>query len=216
MDIQSLGIVNFWVFVTAGIILNITPGQDTIYIVTRSVAEGRMSGIASALGVSTGGVIHLALATLGLSAIITASPAAFAAVKLLGAAYLVYLGVDMLLRRQSTDICSNEGTHPRGVTTTYRRGIVTNLLNPKVAMFFLAFLPQFIDASSSYRPFAFFVLGGTFVFTGTAWCLVMAIFAARMSRALRRSNRAMMAMQRLAGVIFVGLGAKLALERSRN
>ena len=97
MDIQSLGIVNFWVFVTAGIILNITPGQDTIYIVTRSVAEGRISGIASALGVSTGGVIHLALATLGLSAIITTSPAAFAAVKLLGATYLVYLGVDMLL-----------------------------------------------------------------------------------------------------------------------
>lgn len=216
MDIQSLGIVNFWVFVTAGIILNITPGQDTIYIVTRSVAEGRISGLASALGVSTGGVIHLALATLGLSAIITTSPAAFAAVKLLGAAYLVYLGVDMLLRRQSTDICSNEGMHLRGVTTTYRRGIVTNLLNPKVAMFFLAFLPQFIDATSSYRPFAFFVLGSTFVFTGTVWCLVVATIAARMSRALRRSTRAMIAIQRLAGVIFVGLGARLALERSRN
>lgn len=216
MDIQSLGIVNFWVFATAGIILNVTPGQDTVYIVTRSVAEGRISGIASALGVSTGGIIHLTLATLGLSALLTASPAAFAAVKLLGAAYLVYLGIDMLLQGQSADTSASEGTRSRGIMATYRRGIVTNLLNPKVAAFFLAFLPQFIDASSSHRSFAFFVLGSTFVLTGTVWCLAIALFAARISKSLRRPNRIATAMKRVAGIIFFGLGAKLALEDSRD
>ena len=138
------GIHDFGLFLAAGFLLNLTPGPDTLYILGRSVAQGRGAGVASALGISLGSIFHTCAAALGLSAILATSALAFAAIKLLGGAYLVFLGIKMILdRRRELTLPSNF----RRWTTlaAFRQGVLTNLLNPKVALFFLAFLPQFID-----------------------------------------------------------------------
>ncbi|MHC4664646.1 MAG: LysE family translocator [Planctomycetota bacterium] len=209
---SNLGIQNFWIFLTAGVILNLTPGQDTMYIIGRSVAEGKGSGIASALGISTGGLIHASAATLGLSAILTTSAVAFMIIKLLGVSYLIYLGVRLLLERESVVFSANGNSNCLGLFRAYRRGIMTNVLNPKVAVFFLAFLPQFVEASTEHRTLAFLLLGGIFVFTGTIWCLIVAILSAKASGTLRRSSGKSRLVRRVAGTVFIGLGIKLALE----
>lgn len=214
MDISSLGIQNFWMFVTAGIILNLTPGQDTMYIIGRSVSEGKGSGITSALGISTGGLIHVTAATLGLSAILTTSAVAFTIIKMLGVAYLVYLGVRMLLERGPADLSSIRNLASTGLFKAYRRGILTNVLNPKVAIFFIAFLPQFVDPGAEHRILSFLLLGGTFLFTGTVWCLIVAILSAKASGALRQTSMTSRIVRRVAGLVFIGLGIKLALEHA--
>src|SRR6476659_1322301 len=138
------GIHDFGLFLVAGILLNLTPGPDTLYILGRSVAQGREAGIASAFGISLGSIFHTCAAALGLSAILATSALAFSAIKLLGGAYLVFLGVKMLLDRRKR---LSLPAHFRWSTTAaaFRQGVLTNILNPKVALFFLAFLPQFID-----------------------------------------------------------------------
>ena len=208
------GTQHFWLFVVSGLLLNITPGQDTLYIVTRSVAQGRAAGLWSVLGISTGSIVHTLAAAFGLSAILATSASAFTGVKLAGAAYLVYLGVRMLMERPSTVPPGVEPTlrreSPWGI---YRAAVLTNVLNPKVALFFLAFLPQFVapDAASRVVPFLF--LGAVFVFNGTLWCLVMVMAASVLSGRLRRNPSGARRLRQATGAVFVGLGARLALQK---
>ena len=162
------GIHDFGLFLAAGILLNLTPGPDTAYILGRSIVQGREAGIASALGICVGSLFHTCAAALGLSAILATSAVAFAAIKLLGGAYLIFLGIKMLLdRRQQLSLLSN--FRRRTTIAAFRQGVFTNVLNPKVALFFLAFLPQFIDPALNMKVFAFLMLGLTFVTTGTIW-----------------------------------------------
>jgi threonine/homoserine/homoserine lactone efflux protein len=135
------GIHDFGAFLAAGILLNLTPGPDTFYILGRSIAQGRRAGIASVLGISSGALIHTLAAALGLSVLLTASASAFLAVKLAGAAYLVYLGAKMFFGRKSATTLPT-GFSSSSFFTVYRQGLLTNVLNPKVALFFLAFMPQ--------------------------------------------------------------------------
>src|SRR5919108_680341 len=145
---------NFSLFLAAGILLNLTPGPDTVYILGRSIAQGREAGVASALGVSLGSIFHTCAAALGLSAILATSALAFDAIKLLGGAYLIFLGTKILLdRRKQLSLPSN--FHRRTTMAAFRQGVLTNVLNPKVALFFLAFLPQFIDPASNMKIAAF-------------------------------------------------------------
>lgn len=209
------GIHDYGVFLLAGIMLNLTPGQDTIYIAGRSMAEGVRVGIASALGVGAGSTIHVLAATLGLSALLATSALAFSVVKWAGAAYLAYLGLKLLLSRRRFDPAAIVQQRDSSGGSAFRRGILTNVLNPKVAVFFLAFLPQFVSPDSPRRAAAFLVLGGTFVVTGTLWCLVIAVVSARASGRIRRSATAATVMNRIAGGLFVGLGIKLAISRTR-
>ena len=130
-------------FVLSGILLNLTPGQDTVYIVGRSVSQGRRAGLLSVLGIVSGSVIHTVAAAFGLSAILATSAQAFVVVKLAGAAYLAYLGIKMLLERPTSVEAAAEFT-PERDWAVYRAGLLTNVSNPKVALFFLAFLPQFV------------------------------------------------------------------------
>src|SRR5215471_4228972 len=153
-----LGIHDYWLFVASGVLLNLTPGQDTFYILGRSIAEGTRSGVASALGIAVGSVLHTAMAALGLSAVLATSASAFAVVKFFGAAYLVYLGVRMFMTANTGEPRRLRGT---GALGAFRDGIVTNVLNPKVALFFLALMPQFIDRDSNTKVAAFIVLGLT-------------------------------------------------------
>src|SRR5438132_6468307 len=169
------GIHDFGLFLTAAILLNLTPGPDTVYIWGRSAAQGREAGIASALGICLGSIFHTCGAALGLSAILATSALAFGAIKLLGGAYLVFLGIKMILdRRKHLSLPSN--FRRRTTTAAFRQGVLTNILNPKVALFFLAFLPQFIDPASNIKVLALLMLGVTFVITCSIWCLILAWF----------------------------------------
>jgi RhtB (resistance to homoserine/threonine) family protein len=206
------GIHDFGLFLAAGILLNLTPGPDTAYILGRSIAQGREAGIASALGICVGSIFHSCAAALGLSAILATSAVAFAAIKLLGAAYLIFLGIKMLLdRRRQLSLPSN--FRRRTTIAAFRQGVFTNVLNPKVALFFLAFLPQFIDPASNMKVFAFLMLGLTFVTTGTIWCLILAWFASAFSERLRTNETIGQWLNRAAGALFVFLGLRLATAK---
>jgi RhtB (resistance to homoserine/threonine) family protein len=206
------GIHDFGLFLAAGILLNLTPGPDTAYILGRSIAQGREAGIASALGICVGSIFHTCAAALGLSAILATSAVAFGAIKLLGGAYLVFLGVQILLdRRRELSLRSN--FRRRTTTAAFRQGFLTNVLNPKVALFFLAFLPQFIDPAYTAKPLAFLMLGLTFVTTGTIWCLLLAWFASSFSERLRANPTITAWLNRAVGSLFVFLGLRLATAK---
>jgi threonine/homoserine/homoserine lactone efflux protein len=206
-----LGIHNYLLFVATGILLNLTPGQDTFYILGRSIAEGTRNGVASALGISVGSLVHTVMAALGLSAVLATSASAFTAVKLIGAAYLIYLGTRMLFSKSGNlESIQLERADAHGA---FRSGILTNVLNPKVALFFLAFMPQFIDPASTSKVAAFVVLGLTFVATGTVWCLVLAVGAGKLRRFFIRHPRGWNATTRTAGGVFGLLGLRLATSR---
>jgi threonine/homoserine/homoserine lactone efflux protein len=200
---------HFALFLTTGILLNLTPGPDTAYILGRSIAQGRRAGIASALGISVGSIGHTIAAALGLSALLAASAWAFITVKFVGGAYLIYLGLRMILSRTRA---LHFPAHFRNRETigAFRQGIITNLLNPKVAFFFLAFLPQFIDPAASMKVSAFIFLGLTFVITGTIWCLILAWFASAFSERWRGSTTVANILNRTVGSLFVFLGLRLA------
>jgi threonine/homoserine/homoserine lactone efflux protein len=206
------GIHDFAIFLITGIVLNVTPGPDTFYILGRSIAQGRNAGIASVLGISTGALIHTLAAGLGLSALLAASASAFLAVKLIGATYLVYLGARMLFARASVSPIPL-GFSSSGFLAVYRQGLLTNLINPKVALFFLAFVPQFIAEDSPAKFAAFVTLGLCFVTTGTVWCLVVAWFASRLSNRLRDNAAVADILNRVAGACFIFLGIRLAATK---
>jgi RhtB (resistance to homoserine/threonine) family protein len=212
MAIAVLGIHDFGLFLTAGILLNLTPGPDTLYILGRSVAQGREAGVASAFGISLGSICHTCAAALGLSAILAASALAFVTIKLLGGAYLVFLGIKMILdRRRELNLKSQ--FRCRTTMAAFRQGVLTNVLNPKVALFFLAFLPQFIDPGSDTKIAVFVTLGLTFVTTGTIWCLILAWFASVFSEQLRNNEGISQWLNRTVGVLFVFLGLRLATAK---
>lgn len=206
------GIHDFGLFLVTGILLNLAPGPDTAYIIGRTIAQGREAGVASAFGITIGSIFHTLAAALGLSAILASSAWAFGFVKIVGGGYLVFLGIKILLeKRHRLDLPSN---FRRSTTmAAFHQGILTNILNPKVALFFLAFLPQFIDPASNAKVAAFITLGLTFVITGTTWCLVLAFFASVFSERLRANQTMTQWLNRTVGALFVFLGLRLAATR---
>jgi threonine/homoserine/homoserine lactone efflux protein len=206
-----LGIHHYWLFIATAVVLIITPGQDTFFILGRSLAGGRTAGISAALGVSVGTVLHTVFAALGLSALLATSPYAFMTVKFAGAAYLIYIGIRALLARGSLP-AGDAGT-ATGHWPAFRQGILTNLLNPKVALFFLALLPQFIAADSRQKVAAFLALGLSFVTLGLAWCVMLAIAAAKLRGAFLRRPSMAQVLNKIAGAMFIGLGLRLAAAR---
>ena len=211
---SMFGIHDFGLFLCAGVLLNLTPGPDTVYILGRSIAHGRSTGIASALGICVGCVFHTCAAALGLSAFLATSAWAFAAVKLTGAAYLVFLGLRALLKR-GHDLDLPAQFKQNDPAAAFRQGVLTNVLNPKVALFFLAFLPQFIDTTTQAKVAAFLVLGLTFVTTGAIWGLALAWFAAGFSARLRGNPMVAAVLNRTVGSLFVFLGLRLAFAARR-
>jgi threonine/homoserine/homoserine lactone efflux protein len=207
-----LGIHHYGWFLATAIVLILTPGQDTFFILGRSLSAGRASGIAAALGISAGSVIHTFAAALGLSALLATSPYAFMAVKFAGAAYLIYIGVRALLSRDS-GLPGEQGALANGQWAAFRQGVLSNLLNPKVALFFLALMPQFITAGSQNKVGAFLVLGLSFVALGMFWCVVLAIAAARLRGAFLRRPSMANVLNKVAGVMFIALGLRLATAR---
>ncbi|MED1605152.1 LysE family translocator [Cytobacillus kochii] len=208
------GITSFTVFLAAAIFMNITPGTDTMYIVSRSVSQGKKAGLYSVLGISTGAMVHTFLAAIGLSLILTTSVILFTIVKMIGAAYLIYLGVRMVIQKSSQ--FEVKKTKPLTARKVFAQGLLTNLTNPKVALFYISFLPQFISVDNGYGPLPFIILGMTYVVTGTIWCSIVALFASTTTKKLRNNPKAEFIINKVTGMIFVGLGIKLLQTKASS
>jgi len=208
-----MGIENLAIFIGTGILLNLYPGPDTFYIIGRSLSQGRGAGICAALGISTGAVVHTLLGAFGLSAILATSASAFTVLKYLGAAYLIYQAVRLICEKPQPTDSSMVRSTTVGLWRIYRQGALTNILNPKVALFFLAFLPQFISATSPNKVLSFLALGTVFITTGTIWCLILAVFSSSLGKRLRNSEAMTARLRKINGVLFGLLGLKLATAR---
>jgi threonine/homoserine/homoserine lactone efflux protein len=197
-------------FIGAALLLLVVPGPSVLYIVTQSVSHGRRAGIASVAGITTGTLVHIAAATVGLSALLASSAVAFDVVKYLGAAYLIVVGVRRLAGLERQDGAHGRGTRDLG--RLYRQGIVVNTLNPKTALFFLAFLPQFVDPSRGAAWLQILALGLLFAALGFCSDGVWAVVAGTLGERLRRSRRFPAVQRYVSGSVFVGLGAVAALS----
>jgi len=205
--------LSYWlVFLAAALALNLSPGPDLLYVLSRTVAQGTRVGLASAAGVSTGALVHVAAAAFGLSAILAASATAFAVVKYVGAAYLVYLGIQALRSRGTTFEASVRQTGSITPGQAFRQGVLVDVLNPKVAIFFMAFLPQFVRPGHGSTPLQLLELGMLVVTLALMVDTSFVCLAARTSRYFRRHPRASLWLDRLLGSIFLGLGLRLALS----
>ena len=211
-----LGIHDLWLFVLSGLLLNITPGPDTLYIVGRSSSQGWRAGAVAALGIGAGALVHICAAALGLSALLAASATVFTAVKIIGAAYLVYVGISLIRAKHSAQSpVIAPGNRPVPLRGIFFQGFLTNVLNPKVALFFLAFLPQFVMADAPSKPLAFLSLGAIFDINGTLWNLLVAWSTARISRRLAAGDAFKKWFNRCVGSLFVLVGIRLALTHER-
>ena len=211
------GIHDLALFVVAGLLLNVTPGPDMAYIAARSAAGGFRDGAAATLGITGGCIVHTVAAAFGLSAWLATSAAAFEIVKWCGAAYLLYLGVKLLAgsARARPALGARPPLPPASAAKILREGFVINVFNPKVALFFLAFLPQFIAADAPAKAWAFVLLGCLFNFNSLFVNLPVAWLASRAGRGLRESARAARWLTGAVGALFMLLAARLAtLERS--
>jgi threonine/homoserine/homoserine lactone efflux protein len=208
-----LGIHDLPLFVLSGLLLNILPGPDSLLIMTRSATQGWRAGSAAALGIGTGTFVHILAAALGLSAVLAASSAAFTAVKLVGAAYILWMAVGLLRSKKQGGTATAPALPRRPYRKIFGQGFLTNVLNPKVAIFFLAFVPQFINADAPNKAFAFIVLGCIFNFNGMLWCHALALFTAQASSRIKLPPAASLWLNRTTGGLFVWLGIKLALAK---
>lgn len=208
---NTLGIQHYDAFLLASIALNLTPGLDTFYILTRSGREGHAVGLAAALGINAGCIVHTLAAVLGISAILMTSALAFSVLKYLGSAYLIWIGARMLLSRAASRPATE--TRGRGFRAAFRQGLFTNVLNPKVALFYLAFLPPFVSMHAAHPQLGLLVLGLSFIGTGLSWSTVLALLGGRIHRLLTAKPRIGQWMDRVCGGVLVAFGVKLALQR---
>jgi threonine/homoserine/homoserine lactone efflux protein len=201
-------------FILSGLLLNITPGQDVFYVVSKGASLGWRHGALAALGVGAGCFVHVFSAALGLSAILATSATAFSLVKYVGAAYLVWIGFQMWRANGNGD--TNPGGEYFRVSRRkiFTQGFLTNALNPKVALFFLAFLPQFVSHDAVSKPLAFLFLGIVFTLNGTLVNLGYAWSAARVTSLFGTGGRYTKWIKRAAGTLFIGLGVRLAMADS--
>ncbi|AUZ06393.2 MULTISPECIES: LysE family translocator [Vitreoscilla] len=205
------GIENYWGFVVAALVLNITPGSDTIYILSRTLSQGAKAGIASVLGISSGILVWGLLVSLGLAAVLAQAPMLMLAIKLLGAAYIVWIAVQMW-RSNDLDASSlQDASKGMSVLKTYQQGVVTNLLNPKIGLFFLAFLPQFVShGADSAVPFL--LLTATFMVTGTLWCLLLVVLAGFISKKLQQRPEYAQRLSKSSAVILGAMGVHTGIS----
>lgn len=209
------GIENYSVFIISSIILSVTPGSDTLYVLGNSISSGRKVGVMSALGISTGSILHTLMAALGLSVILAKSAIAFNIVKYLGAVYLIFLGIRTLMSKTSL-LAKENKNEKKSIRQIFLQGAMIDVLNPKVALFFLAFLPQFINPNTSYGIIPFLLLGFTYIIVATIWCILLAIFSSSISRKLTKVKGMHGFVNKITGIIFIGLGLNLLTAKLKN
>jgi threonine/homoserine/homoserine lactone efflux protein len=204
---------SYLLFVSASVVLCIVPGRDMVYLLCRCVAQGRRAGLVAALGINLGAYVHLMAAVLGLSAILLTSSFAFTIVKWAGAAYLIYLGIHVLLRSSKPLAVDPSGLNRQSDRAIFWQWFLSDALNPKVAMFFLALLPQFVDANSQNPMFQLLLLGATVNVIGITINVLLVYLSAKITEALRRNESVAGWLQKGMGAIFVYLGIRLVSER---
>lgn len=205
---------NTWLFFIAALLLNITPGNDMLYVSSRSISQGSRAGIISALGVFVGCFVHIMAAVFGLSLIIARSAYLFNIIKVAGAAYLIYLGIKALLSKPAQTPASSKVTKADH-WKLFKQGALTNALNPKVAIFFLSFLPQFIDPSSGLVKIQLAVLGLWFAAQGTLVLIIVALIFGKTKDFFSRNPRFWKIQEKITGTILIGLGIKVALTTKK-
>jgi RhtB (resistance to homoserine/threonine) family protein len=201
------------IFIAAVVALVLMPGPDAMYILGRSVTQGAKAGVLSGLGTMAGLVVHISAAALGLSAILATSAHAFTVVKWAGVAYLLYLGIRTFFDKSGFAAPDEQNGKHRSGQALFWQGMLTNLLNPKVALFFMAFLPQFVEPTAPSKVAAFFFLGAFVLVIGLIWKMTLALLSARITRALRKSKGFSRFAHRAMGAILVGLGLRLAQQK---
>lgn len=206
------GIHDLTLFIISGLLLNIMPGPDSLLIMARSATQGWRAGSAAALGIGAGTMVHVTAAALGMSAILATSATAFMVVKYIGAAYIIYMAIG-LLRSKPRDASTAVTVPPLPYRKIFAQGFLTNVLNPKVAIFFLAFVPQFINADAPHKAVAFLILGSIFNLNGMLWCHALALFTAHASARIKVSPLVSLWLNRVTGGLFIWLGIKLALSK---
>lgn len=204
---------SYLLFVLAAVALVLVPGPDMMYMLGRCLAQGRRAGILSAIGFNLGGYVHLTAAVLGLSAILATSATAFTIVKWIGAAYLVYLGLSALWSKQGPLAIEADAAGGRPSRTILWQAFLSDVLNPKVALFFLALLPQFVDRSAPHPTLQIILLGVTVNAIGLPTNIAIACCAARITRNLRRSGTMTLWLRRALGMLFIGIGLRIAVEK---
>ena len=205
-----LGIENFLTFMVTALFFVMTPGIDTVFVLNKSIGQGRKSGIVSAMGINTGILTHTFLSAIGLTVLIAKSAIAFMVIKYIGAAYLVYIGVKKYM---DTSALFTENTVSEIKNTTkndFWSGFFTNSLNPKVALFFLAFFPQFITPSKLEDPVPFVLLGVTFAIIGVIWYVILTLFASTFSTKIKGNPNSGIWLNRVSGFVFVLMGLQIA------
>ncbi|BCS54422.1 LysE family translocator [Geobacter sp. SVR] len=201
---------SYWfVFLSTVIILNLSPGPDMIYIMSRTVAHGRNAGFGAALGVCTGALFHVSIAALGLAAILVASPVAFTVAKYVGAAYLIYLGIQAFRSTEGLLRMDDDGIASMTFSQAFRQGVLVDILNPKVSLFFMAFLPQFVRPELGHVHMQTFGLGVLVILLSIPIESSLVLVADKISRVLRTNASYSLLLNRLLGAIFVGLGLNL-------
>lgn len=209
-NVAFFGVTDIGLFVFSGLLLNITPGADLLYITHRSAIQGKKAGVVAALGIGTGCMAHVLAAAFGLSMILVASPVAFTAVRYLGAAYLLYLGIKTFLSLKEKKRTETNVPQVLSLATIFRQAIFINVLNPKVALFFMALLPQFVAPAAMSPALTFLFLGLLFNVNGTLVNIGFAVFTSLLAAKLKSITILSPLLQTLVSLLFVALGLRLA------
>ncbi len=209
-----MGVENFWVFALTALLLNLTPGNDMLYVAARSTSQGSKAGIISSLGIMAGCMVHIVAAMFGLSAIIAKSALTFDIIKYIGAAYLIYLGIRSLLSKRKT-MYIDSTIKKRSLKNIFWQGVLTNVLNPKVALFFLAFLPQFINLQQNNTAFQILFLGTWFNAGGTLVNIIVSLLFGKVGKLLNNSPAFIQWQERITGTILIALGIRVALSSKK-
>ena len=206
-----MGIENFFGFFITAVFFTMTPGMDTVFVLNKSIGQGRKSGIYATFGINAGVLTHTLFAALGLSVLLSKSEYGFTIIKFLGAIYLIYLGFVKFRNRE--DFLPNETKNKvhKDKKNDFWSGFLTNTLNPKVALFFLAFFPQFINPTQIENPMPFIALGMTYALIGVLWYLLLTLFASAFSQKIKNNPRVGYWLNKLSGIVFIIIGIKIAL-----
>jgi threonine/homoserine/homoserine lactone efflux protein len=203
----------YLLFVAASVVLVLVPGPDMAYMLARCIAQGRRAGVMAALGINLGAYVHLAASVTGLSALLMTSSVAYTAIRWIGAAYLIYLGISSLLAKGNSLPVDMTAARGQSNAKIFWQGFASDVLNPKVAIFFLALLPQFVPAQSGNPTMQLLMLGLTVNIIALPINLALVFASARVTQSLRRSNRVTTLLHKAMGLMFVGLGLRLAVEK---
>ncbi|WP_116771140.1 LysE family translocator [Maribacter litoralis] len=208
-----MGVENFITFMISALLFIMTPGLDTFFVLNKSIAQGKRSGIQAALGVNVGVLTHTLFAALGISVLLAKSAFAFAAVKYLGAAYIIYLGGATF--RKKSDLADLEARteDEKNVKSDFWSGFLTNSLNPKVALFFIAFFPQFIAVNEMQNPVPYVLLGITYAIIGVVWYIILTLCASIFSSKIKDNPNAGKLLNKIGGLAFIAMGIKIVLSK---